>query len=93
MMTDTLDNCEDPSLLWAEIHKLRSLVGGPDGYETWRDAAVAERVARVNIKNDLEEVLGSLEDLANMASSFPTELHVKHPDVQKALTLINKLRV
>lgn len=92
MITDTLDNCEDPSLLWAEIHRLRSLVGGPDGHETWRDAAVAERVKRIDIKKDLEQVLVSLEDLANIASSFPTELHAKHPDVQKALTLIKKLR-
>lgn len=32
---------------WAELHTLRLAVQGPDGFATWQDAAVAERVRRV----------------------------------------------
>ena len=42
-----LDSEEDPARLWAEIHRLRAAVQGPDGYATWQDAATAERVRRV----------------------------------------------
>lgn len=38
---------DDPAELWAEIHRLRSAVQGPDGYATWQEAATAERVRRV----------------------------------------------
>lgn len=43
-----LDSEENPARLWAEIHRLRAEVAGPQGYATWKDAAVAERVRRVN---------------------------------------------
>jgi hypothetical protein len=32
---------------WAELYRLREEVKGPDGYATWKDAAVAERILRV----------------------------------------------
>lgn len=35
-----------PELLWAEIYKLRAAIKGPDGFETWYDAAVSERIRR-----------------------------------------------
>ena len=40
-------NEEDPARLWAEIHRLRAAVQGPQGYATWQEAATAERVRRV----------------------------------------------
>jgi hypothetical protein len=39
--------------LWAEIHRLRAAVKGPDGFETWQDAAVSERVRRVKAEKAL----------------------------------------
>lgn len=39
--------------LWAEIHRLRAAVKGPDGYASWQDAAVAERVRRVRAEKPL----------------------------------------
>jgi hypothetical protein len=33
--------------LWAEIHRLREAVKGPDGYASWQDAATDERIRRV----------------------------------------------
>lgn len=49
-----LDSEEDPVRLWAEIHLLRADLQGPDGFATWQDAAVAERVRRVKAEKDLE---------------------------------------
>jgi hypothetical protein len=46
------DSEEDPARLWAEIHRLRAAVQGPDGYATWQDAAVAERVRRVKAEQE-----------------------------------------
>jgi hypothetical protein len=41
------DDEEDPAHLWAEIHRLRAALQGPDGYTTWKDAAIAERLRRI----------------------------------------------
>lgn len=41
-----------PELLWAEIFKLRSALKGPEGFETWYDAAVHERVRRVKAEKN-----------------------------------------
>ena len=38
---------DDAVALWAEIHRLRAALQGPDGYATWQEAATAERVRRV----------------------------------------------
>lgn len=48
-----LDSEEDPARLWAEIHRLRAAVAGPMGYASWQDAAVAERVRRVQAERAL----------------------------------------
>jgi hypothetical protein len=47
MATDLDPNEEDAGVLWAEIHRLRAAVQGPEGYDSWQDAATAERVRRV----------------------------------------------
>jgi len=53
-MSDILSDDEsDPVALWAEIHRLRDAAQGPDGYETWRQAAVAERERRVKAEKTL----------------------------------------
>jgi hypothetical protein len=41
------ENEDDPSVLWAEIHRLRAEVQGPHPHATWKDAAIAERMHRV----------------------------------------------
>jgi hypothetical protein len=50
-----LDSEEDPARLWAEIHRLREAVSGPNGYATWQDAAMAERMRRFDEKQKLTE--------------------------------------
>ncbi|MGQ3051047.1 MAG: hypothetical protein ACT6S0_04620 [Roseateles sp.] len=61
MATDLDPNEEDAGALWAEIHRLRAAVQGPDGYETWQQAAVAERVRRVAAEKTLASM--SADDL------------------------------
>lgn len=50
------DNEDNPFRLWAEIHKLRHEVKGPDGFETWRDAAIDERRRRVELQKKYDEL-------------------------------------
>ena len=50
-----LDSEENPARLWAEIHRLRAAVKGPQGYETWQDAAITERVRRVRAASSERE--------------------------------------
>jgi hypothetical protein len=44
MMAPLDDNENNPVRLWAEIHKLRAESRGPDGFATWMDAAIHERL-------------------------------------------------
>lgn len=51
MISDTENN---PVLLWAEIHRLRHELKGPDNFETWRDAAISERLRRVQAEHQVK---------------------------------------
>ena len=55
-MIKSLDECEDMSYadLFAEIQDLLNEIKGPDGFETWKDAAIDERVKRVKAENLLK---------------------------------------
>lgn len=44
---------ENPVMLWAEIWRLRAELEGPNGYATWKDAAIAERIKRVEYERKL----------------------------------------
>ena len=52
-----LDSEEDPARLWAEIHRLRAAVRGPQGYASWQDAATDERMRRVTAERRAQERL------------------------------------
>jgi hypothetical protein len=50
LLAATAKRAEDAERLsgaevWAEVYRLRAEVQGPDGYATWKDAAIAERTA------------------------------------------------
>ena len=53
MATELQPDEDDAVALWAEIHRLRAAVQGPDGYATWQEAATAERVRRVQAEEAL----------------------------------------
>lgn len=62
-MTDEELNKASPEELVAEIFRLRSELVGPYGFATWREAAVAERRARVAAEKklrDLNDYLSSI---------------------------------
>lgn len=50
------DDEADPVRLWAEIHRLRAAVQGPDGFATWQEAATAERVRRVRAERAIADL-------------------------------------
>lgn len=45
----------DAVAAWAEVHRLRAAVAGPEGYATWRDAATDERVKRLAAEREIGE--------------------------------------
>lgn len=47
------------SELEAEIIRLKEELKGPDGYATWKDAAIAERLARVKLMPEKIDYLGA----------------------------------
>lgn len=68
-------NETDPTALWAEIHRLRVALRGPDGYASWQDAATDERMKRVRAEKALKEVTSAQPaQLEPVALRFPTML-------------------
>lgn len=58
------NNTDDPSQLWAEIHRLRAQLAGPGEYATWQEAAVAERLRRIKAEQARESaVLRAVSDV------------------------------
>lgn len=45
----------EASNLRRELEQLKTQLKGPDGYDTWKDAAIAERVRRVKAEKTLAE--------------------------------------
>ncbi len=69
---------DDAVTLWAEIHRLRAAVQGPDGYATWQEAATAERVRRVAAEKALT------------ATQSPAPAHGTAPIVEDAATVLER---
>lgn len=42
--------------LWAEIHRLRAAVKGPEGFASWQQAATAERGRRARYERELRNI-------------------------------------
>lgn len=52
---------ENPIILWAHIYHLEMCLKGPDGFESWQDAAVHERVRRVAAEARIKVLEGEVE--------------------------------
>lgn len=63
----------DPVILWAEIHKLREEIKGPDGYQTWKDAAVDERIKRVKAEKELKAETEKSSDELDLRDIFASD--------------------
>lgn len=80
------DDEADPCRLWAEIHRLRAAVQGPDGFATWQDAAVAERVRRVRAERAIADLqMPGKADKSGLLRRFNawrerTGFFMAHPD-------------
>jgi Lar family restriction alleviation protein len=61
--------------LWAEIYRLRAAVQGPDGFATWQDAAVSERVRAQSLQSRLESLTAELEE-ARLIAREQNDAHV-----------------
>ena len=48
-------NESDPLVLWAAIHNLRHALKGPEGFATWQEAAVHERLKRVEAERKFNQ--------------------------------------
>ena len=46
---------DDPVTMWAEIHKLRAELSPPDGFGSWKDAAISERMRAESLAAQLAE--------------------------------------
>ena len=58
-MIKSLEECVDMSYadLFAEIQDLLNEIKGPDDFETWKDAAIDERVKRVKAEQSLKDFI------------------------------------
>lgn len=68
-------NEENPVTLWTEIWRLRVELKGPDGHATWKDAAIAERVKRIEYEHKLQteaddKECGAILDIREVADSL-----------------------
>lgn len=64
---------------WAELHRLRETVKGPNGFATWQEAATSERIKRADLVADLRlaaETLRKYELLHRAKAMFC------HPEVE-----------
>jgi hypothetical protein len=49
--------------MWAEIYTLREAIKGPEGFDSWQDAATIERIRRVAAEKELKALKESLKAL------------------------------
>jgi hypothetical protein len=68
------DNENNPIRLWAEIHKLRAEAKGPDGFPTWKEAAIAERAKNVLRRGAVQAAISMLRRDAEQGRAIRGEL-------------------
>lgn len=84
------ENTENTAELWAYIAHLEAMTKGPDGYPTWRDAAIAERVTRVNMVSVLNTAVIGLGDIADPVRGMVRDLPEGHRlNIDMAMSVCN----
>ncbi|GEM_PF-5536378 len=84
-------NCEIPQYIlteaqertatagvYAELYRLRAELKGPDGFDTWKDAAIAERKNRVELEKQAQRV-GDIDYFGAMSAFHSDEWHKMGP--------------
>lgn len=62
---DALKAASKDAETWAELYRLREEVKGPDGFATWKDAAVSERLRAAVLKDSLQAFIKYAEDVGD----------------------------
>lgn len=65
--------------IYAELYRLREEVKGPDGFNTWRDAAIAEKKARVELERQINQSGRDIDYLGAMAAFHSDKWHKMDP--------------
>lgn len=65
--------------IYAELYRLRSEIKGPDGFDTWRDAAIAEKKARVELERQINQSGRDIDYLGAMAAFHSDKWHKMDP--------------
>ncbi|HHT0407416.1 TPA: hypothetical protein ACTW6H_005689, partial [Raoultella ornithinolytica] len=65
--------------IYAELYRLREEVKGPDGLNTWRDAAIAEKKARVELERQINQSGRDIDYLGAMAAFHSDKWHKMDP--------------
>lgn len=68
------------SFAYADLHKLREEIKGPDGFPTWKDAALHERLEKVKAQAQVAELERQLELQKINFSDTVTEIQKHHED-------------
>lgn len=64
--------------VYAELYRLREEIKGPDGFDTWKDAAIAERKSRVELEKAYQR-MGDIDYLSAMAAFHSDQWHKMGP--------------
>ena len=81
-MTDsqmTIDN-------WSELCRLRAEAEGPDGFLTWKNAAILEKIKRVKVEKTIKHLQDILEVVETRFELTPSDrVFLKSLGLQKEL--------
>ena len=64
--------------VYTELYQLREDIKGPDGFDTWKDAAIEERKARVELEKEFQRVV-NIDYLCAMAAFHSDQWHKMGP--------------
>ncbi len=84
MTQDEMNEILESGKLWEEIHTLRADIKGPDGFSTWKEAAVAEKVKQVKLEKELRET----KEILLLQTSELEQLRAKALHLRKTLVKI-----
>ena len=65
--------------IYAELYRLREDIKGPDGFDTWKDAALAEKKARIKCEQHINKSGQDIDYLTAMAAFHSDDWHKMGP--------------
>ena len=68
-----------PDEVYSELYKLREDIKGPDGFDTWKDAAIAEKAVRIQNEKRITLCSSDIDYLTAMAAFHSDQWHKMDP--------------